>query len=295
MNKFSYTYELCLISGEEAITFAHIRNNDLPQNHRLHINNYIEVYIYISGDTDYIVSESYYTLKRGDIIVINPQEVHKAVLRNECMYERFYILVPIKAFSKFVFDPLNKMLTRPAESSALISLKEQERENAISILYNISDLCRKSQEENIRMIAYTLIIKFLCLLNKNIDSLSVDSVRKMHIPKILSEVLVYIDRNLTYIQSSAEIAVQFGVTPQYLSTMFKSHIGTSIKIYIRTKRIALAKKLLNDGYSVTDACYDSGFNDCSYFIKHFKQCIGVTPLQYKIQLGINGTNNTERK
>ena len=89
------------------------------------------------------------------------------------------------------------------------------------------------------MIAYTQVIKFLCLLNENMESLSVDVFRKEHIPEIVSEVLVYIDKNLTSLQSSAEIAEHFKVTPQYLSTVFKKYIGTSIKIYIRTNRIAL--------------------------------------------------------
>ena len=71
----------------------------------------------------YIVSDKYYSLKSGDIIVITPQEVHKAVLRNNCLYERFYILVPVHMFSRFVFDPLEKMLNRSPGSPALVSLR----------------------------------------------------------------------------------------------------------------------------------------------------------------------------
>ena len=284
MNTFEYKRKLSIIRGDAPITFAHIKDYDSPGNHQLHINNYIEVYVYVSGDTDYIVSDKYYSLKSGDIIVITPQEVHKAVLHNNCLYERFYILVPVHMFSRFVFDPLEKMLNRSPGSPALVSLRPKERETAMNILYKVSELCRDNTDSNKLMIAYTQVIKFLCLLNENMESLSVDVFRKEHIPEIVSEVLVYIDKNLTSLQSSAEIAEHFKVTPQYLSTVFKKYIGTSIKIYIRTNRIALAKSLLNSGCSVTEACYESGFNDCSYFIKHFKQCLGVTPLQYKLNL-----------
>lgn len=295
MTDFFCSSELHLIAGESPLTFTHVNNFDSPKNHQLHINNYIEVYVYISGDADYIVGDSYYSLKKGDIIVINPQEVHKVVLKSECQYERFYMLIPTNAFDKFVFNPLSEILNRSPGNPTLVSLVSDKRKNALEILYKTSELCNGGLDENTQMMAYSLIIRFLCLLNSNLNSLSDGSAKKSYIPKLLSEVLVYINQNLPFIQSLSEIAEHFDVTPPYLSTLFKKHIGTSIKIYIRTQRVALAKKLLNEGFSVTDACYESGFNDCSYFIKHFKQCMGITPLQYKIQTGISEKLNTERK
>jgi len=35
------------------------------------------------------------------------------------------------------------------------------------------------------------------------------------------------------------------------------------------------------GDSVTDACYESGFSDYSYFIATFHKETGMTPLQYQ--------------
>ena len=79
----------------------------------------------------------------------------------------------------------------------------------------------------------------------------------------------------------SQIAEALGVSPQYLSTYFAKRIGTPLKIFVQAKKIALAKQLLSKGADVTGACFDSGFNDCSYFIRIFKKYVGITPLRFK--------------
>jgi methylphosphotriester-DNA--protein-cysteine methyltransferase len=66
-----------------------------------------------------------------------------------------------------------------------------------------------------------------------------------------------------------------------MSALFSKHIGVTVREYLRIRKVGLAKQLLDGGASVTFACYESGFGDCSYFIKCFKQYTGLTPLQYK--------------
>ena len=51
--------------------------------------------------------------------------------------------------------------------------------------------------------------------------------------------------------------------------------------YIRQRRLGAAIGYLNSGKSVTEACFNSGFSDCSKFIALFKKAFGMTPLKYK--------------
>ena len=99
-------------------------------------------------------------------------------------------------------------------------------------------------------------------------------------PEILSNVLRYIDENLTDIKTAEEIASHFHISSPYLSSIFKSYTDIGIKKYIQLRKISYAKSLLDNGRNVTEACFESGFNSCSYFIKTFKEHIGTTPLAY---------------
>ena len=280
MERILHENRLKLLKTQEPLTFVYKKSCESPDSHSLHINNYVEVFIYISGDVDYIVGESYYTLKEGDIILINPHEVHKAVVRSTAVYERFYILIPVDAFCGLTFDPLQKILDRPENASAVVSLSASEWSIIKPLLYSIDRLAFDGGDSE-HLEAYGKIIELMCTVDSCGQTAKNEQTRNVgQLPLLIKDALGYIDRNLTEIPSVADIADSLHVTLPYLSSQFKAHIGVNINSYIRMRRVAYAKRLLDDGATVTEACFDSGFSDCSYFIKCFKQHIGTTPLKY---------------
>jgi len=51
---------------------------------------------------------------------------------------------------------------------------------------------------------------------------------------------------------------------------------------IHQARVTHAQKLLpTTSQSCTDIAYEVGFNDQSYFIKHFKRLTGTTPMRFR--------------
>ena len=50
--------------------------------------------------------------------------------------------------------------------------------------------------------------------------------------------------------------------------------------YLNHVRISNACRLLAQTGSISTACYESGFQDMSYFIQLFKRTQGVTPKTY---------------
>lgn len=61
--------------------------------------------------------------------------------------------------------------------------------------------------------------------------------------------------------------------------------GLSATAFIRTQRVKLAVQELKSGnHTISDICYQVGFNDTSYFSKCFKESMGLTPSDYIAQL-----------
>ncbi len=264
------------------IRFAHHKTMDDPQKHILHLNNYVEFYFYVDGNHQYIVENSLYKLRRGDIIVINPREVHKALAEDCVLYERFYILVDQHTFEKMYQDPLAPIINKSATMGNLICVDDATREKILELLYAISDCFQDGRDDQLRALGYFLLILDAIGYSLKQGASSVSDVA--HTPDLLKKILVYVAENTANIQSITEISSALGVTPQYLSSYFNNHIGTPLKTYIQAKKIALAKDLLDRGADVTRACYDCGFNDCSYFIRVFKKYVGITPMNYKRRL-----------
>lgn len=73
----------------------------------------------------------------------------------------------------------------------------------------------------------------------------------------------------------------FGMTPSYLSSIYKKQTGGSLLEYINTVRINNAEMFLEQGYSVVEVAQMAGFRDSGTFIRVFKKKKGVTPGQLK--------------
>jgi AraC family transcriptional regulator len=77
------------------------------------------------------------------------------------------------------------------------------------------------------------------------------------------------------------LAAGAGLSPFHFVRIFKLVTRTTPHQMVIEARLALARKLLREGKSVTDACLDSGFNNLSHFTGLFKQRFGVSPSRYQ--------------
>lgn len=81
-----------------------------------------------------------------------------------------------------------------------------------------------------------------------------------------------------------EIAYHLNMSPSNLIGLFKKKMGLTPKEY--QKELKLRQALASLKYkSVSEVCYDLGFENVSYFIKIFKETYGITPKQYVLKLG----------
>ncbi|GAA0133759.1 hypothetical protein YSY43_05990 [Paenibacillus sp. YSY-4.3] len=87
----------------------------------------------------------------------------------------------------------------------------------------------------------------------------------------------YADVNL----SVSMIGTQFGITPQYVSKLFKEYAGGGLHDYISKTRIREAKRLLEQDASIDETSSKVGFLSSSAFIRVFKKYEGITPGRYK--------------
>jgi AraC-like DNA-binding protein len=69
---------------------------------------------------------------------------------------------------------------------------------------------------------------------------------------------------------------------RHLARRFKSITGQTVTEYVRELRIAKASYLLrHTDMKVTEIASQTGFNDCSFFIRVFRERMYLTPLEYK--------------
>ena len=93
----------------------------------------------------------------------------------------------------------------------------------------------------------------------------------------------YIQKNYMYDISISQIAEQFGLTANYLSTIFKRKTGEKFIDYLTKIRLEAGKKLLvqNVSASVSDVALMVGYNSSRHFSALFQKYTGETPSVYR--------------
>ena len=82
--------------------------------------------------------------------------------------------------------------------------------------------------------------------------------------------------------SLGEVARGFGITPEYLSSIFRKSTGRNFKEYLTDIRIENACRLLQQReMKVSDVARLAGFDKADYFGKVFKNRMHMTPGQYQ--------------
>jgi len=98
----------------------------------------------------------------------------------------------------------------------------------------------------------------------------------------VSQALDYITENFAKPISLDQVAQKVGLSAYRLAHLVKAHTGKTLLQIILHTRIQTARQLLeNTEKSCTDIAYEVGFNDQSYFIKHFKRLVGITPARFR--------------
>lgn len=92
----------------------------------------------------------------------------------------------------------------------------------------------------------------------------------------------YIEERLTEDIDLQDVSRVAGVSHWHFLRMFKSLTNETLKSYIRSRRLANARRLLVAGDdSIVTIAFAAGFESQEAFTRAFKQAFGVTPARYR--------------
>lgn len=96
----------------------------------------------------------------------------------------------------------------------------------------------------------------------------------------------YVKEHLNQDLSLSQISVVTGYNPTYLSRLFKEQTGETLNRYISRKRMEHIARLMRDPQISMQQIMDAaGFTTRSYFNQFVKKETGLTPKQYRMQMG----------
>lgn len=233
-----------------------------------HIHSCYEIYVHIGGDVSFYHNQKIYDITAGDIVFSKPGDAHYCIYNASCLHDHYCIW----------FDDIGGNLTKYCSRIGIPSVIRLSEQNKVYLLQILGLLINETTDPLLKL-SKLIEMLMLCKTGETISH----ELREEH-PKVISDILTYIDTHYSEIRTIADIADVFFISQSTINRLFRKYIGQTVSRIIETKRLSQAEYLLRGGASVTDACFSSGFKDCSRFISLFKKTFGMTPLQYKQKL-----------
>lgn len=101
---------------------------------------------------------------------------------------------------------------------------------------------------------------------------------------VFRDMLTYLQENYTQKHTLESLGNQFGLSPNYICTLFSKHCDTTLTHYLTSIRMAVAKREIEAGAlplkAIASLC---GYNDYRYFNRVFKDYFGVSPGKFNAE------------
>ncbi|WP_044959280.1 response regulator transcription factor [Butyrivibrio sp. WCD2001] len=102
----------------------------------------------------------------------------------------------------------------------------------------------------------------------------------------MKKVREYIDENFQDDIALQDIAGAFGYSDVYFCKLFKQNFEVNFITFLNDYRMERAKEFLADPLiNIKDISQKAGYRDANYFTRVFKRSVGMTPSEYRSEVG----------
>jgi AraC-like DNA-binding protein len=234
-----------------------------------HYHNMICLLALKKGSAKFIINDREVILKKNTLVFINPNEVHYSISDEE--NEDYYVIY----IDRDWYKALQNQLFDSKDILALPNILDDIKINKgffelFEFLYENNDVIEKEMK----------LLTFL----KNIFNISIDEKKFLKInqtTKIAKDFKEYIEENISSKLTLTSISKELNVSAFHIIRVCNQDFGLSANAYIVNKRVHRAKKLISQGYDISQVAVEVGFYDQSHLTNVFKKVFALTPKAYQ--------------
>lgn len=240
-------------------------------NEKLHTHPFCEIMFVLSGSGTVTINETEYEVSKGDIIVYNPDASHAESTTGDNGIELAFF-----GITNFKIGNLPSDYILDENTSPILHTGADAQEYEFYFMSLVKEVASDKPYNEIfsKYLARLIMIGILRLANI--------SEAKFVTNGIFTRIHNYLNNHFTEIESMDAICEELKISKYYLSHVFKKYMGKPPMQYVASKRIAYAKKLLQEtDLSATEIGEMCGYKDHVLFFKSFKKQEGITPIAFR--------------
>lgn len=244
-----------------------------PGDSTFHWHETFEIVEVLGESGHFLVDGKHIEAKIGDLIVIKDQSVHRFMLEKET-------LVRIIQFKfKILFDadtPVKSI--KPHITSEEIEKIPQMRDT-LNLIFDAMQKQGNAEKVSDKPVLKHLAIALYMLLMENFRVEENDAESKKD-RKEFFRITEYIADHFKEGINATIIGQRLFISRSYATKLFMKYSGMGLNDYIRLLRVKHANQLMMEGYSITEAALESGFQCVRTFNNAYRACMGITPSDY---------------
>ena len=230
-----------------------------------HFHPSVEIVVAESGQMGIVVDGESHLLHEGEVGIIFPNHVHRYDYISNTNSKGYLVLIGIALMGEYRHDMeeyvpkkciIKKDDLHPDCIHALEKLKLMEKEPI------------RMQKAYARMVLYHLFDK--------IDTVECKKYKNETMYKLVD----YVEKHYTENVSLESVAEALFISKYTLSRIFSSQLGMNFNDYLNSLRIRYALELLDKGEKISNAAFESGFNNLRTFNRAFVKIMKKTPTEY---------------
>lgn len=237
-----------------------------------HFHFTIEFLMLVKGNISVYVENKQYFPAAYTLVIIPPPNFHSTVANAETEYSRVTVMVspndiPLPIRERFY----EKIAITPLFKGAVIT----------RFIDNLKKLLSAQNNEDFSPLLDGIMTElFYAVAFYETDEKPTEIITN----KNLSNILNYINSNITKQITLDDIAASVFLSKSTISHLFKNKMNISIKQYILQKKMAYASEQIANGIPANEAAKIIGYDNYSNFFTIYKKIIGSPPSNYKNQL-----------
>lgn len=265
---------------------------------RPHWHYFVEILYFLGGSGIVTCDDKTFYTSPGDLVLFLPQTVHSIYIATDVPLRygvlKFDLgqLFPATDHSSSTFSGIHfPTLFAHARGDKNVAVYFSAEQLTHVPVENLITRCIAEMEQQqygyrimIRSCIQTLLLEIVRIWREN----GFDTDKAFTPPNdadSLYSITEYIDTHAHLPLKVEDLAERCHMSYSYFAKTFRETYGQSCKKYIEFIRICKAEDLLR--FTNLDLNYisqETGFSDCSHFIRVFKQQKGITPKQFRMQL-----------
>lgn len=246
-----------------------------------HYHDTYEFYLQMAGERTLILNDICYTLKPGDLYILNPFEIHYTESRGSDYYERYVINLPASFLNTLLTEGETRLLLDKLESCVLHLSPEQAAE-ALSCF---------QRAERFRQKTGFLADKLLCSSILQLLMFLTELTEKAGLPDILEgksiqpeivKVIHYINRHYQENLSLEDAAELIHLSRYHFCRLFHEATGATFLEYLYNVRLAKVHQLLlATTLPLGDIAAKCGFASTAHLSRVFREAYGMSPRSFR--------------